>query len=273
MTEPIVAFRGTKTFAGQDVNLVFVDHNDGDTLEIVASSDATELGRIYVNAKVLYAAILAHEAEKYTVSQKSLSSSSASKSSTDAVPMAGKDLRNVAVQLLIDALVPGAAGEGTPVLGPVAVAGLVPDDPLTLAAPPLDVLLAAKPDTVTPFADAVDPGALAGAAGGGASGVADVLAAMVADAAALDATGDALRKNSAEMSDMSSRLNAAFQHDILSAFGAQVLEEAVQDIVDDATVRRPRRGGPGAETMTELAVQYTTSPAPAVEEVKAVVVL
>ena len=159
-------------------------------------------------------------------------------------------------------------------LGPVAVAGLVPDDPLTLAAPPLDVLLAAKPDTVTPFADdALDPGALAGAAGGGASGVADVLAAMVADGAALDATGDALRKNSAEMSDMSSRLNAAFQHDILSAFGAQVLEEAVQDIVDDATVRRPRRGGPGAETMTELAVQYTTSPAPAVEEVKAVVVL
>ena len=254
------------------MNLVFVDHNDGDTLEIVASSDATELGRIYVNAKVLYAAILAHEAEKYDVSQKSLSSSSASKSSTDAVPMAGKDLRNVAVQLLIDALVPGFSGEGIPVLGPVAVVGLVPDDPLTLAAPPLDVLLASKPDTIAPFADAADLGALAGAAGG-ASGVADVLAAMVADAAALDATGDALRKNSAEMSDMSSRLNAAFQHDILSAFGAQVLEEAVQDIVDDATVRRPRRGGPGAETMTELAVQYTTSPAPAVEEVKAVVVL
>jgi len=262
MTEPIVAFRGTKTFAGKDVNLVFVDHNDGETLEIVASSAATELGRIYVNTKVLYAAILAHEAEKYAVS-----SSSASKSSTDAVPMAGKDLRNVAVQLLIDALVPGFAGEGIPVLGPVAVVG-----PLTLAAPPLDVLLAAKPDTVTPFADAADPGASAGAAGG-ASGVADVLAAMVADAAALDATGDALRKNSAEMSDMSSRLNAAFQHNILSAFGAQVLEDAVQDIVDDATVRRPRRGGPGAETMTELAVQYNTSPAPAVEEMKAVVVL
>ena len=264
MTESIVAFRGTKNFVGKDLILTFVDHNNGETVEIVVQeavgSGMTEVGRLYVNAKVLYAAILVKEAQKYadkrSVTSSSMSGGNGSGAVTDAgddgapQAMSPKDLRNVAVQLLIDALAPGS-GEGAEnaaavLLGPVVVAGATP-------APPLDLLLATKPDTVTPFAAAADP--VVGL-GSEASTVADLLTGMVADASALDASGAALQKNSTDVSDLSTQLNSAFQADILSAFGAEVLESAVQEIIDDATVRRPRRGGPGAETMTSLAAQY-----------------
>ncbi len=59
------------------------------------------------------------------------------------------------------------------------------------------------------------------------------------------------------MTDTASTLTMGFQQNILAAFDADVLQDAVQDIIDDATIRRPRRGGPGGETMAALQSQYT----------------
>ena len=62
------------------------------------------------------------------------------------------------------------------------------------------------------------------------------------------------------MTSTAGELTMGFQHDILAAFDADVLQDAVQDIIDDATIRRPRRGGPSVETMAALQSQYKNKP-------------
>ena len=76
------------------------------------------------------------------------------------------------------------------------------------------------------------------------------------DGAQIDSIGASMLDISNKMTDTAASLTMGFQEDILAAFDADVLQDAVQTIIDDATIRRPRRGGPGGETMAALQSQH-----------------
>ena len=77
------------------------------------------------------------------------------------------------------------------------------------------------------------------------------------DGAQMDVIGTNMLGISNKVTDTVATLSMGFQQDILAAFDADVLQDAVQDIIDDATIRRPRRGGPGGDTMAALQSQIT----------------
>ena len=83
------------------------------------------------------------------------------------------------------------------------------------------------------------------------------------DGAQLDIIGTSMLGYSNKMTDTVASLTLGFEQDILAAFDADVLQDAVQDIIDDATIRRPRRGGPGGDTMAALQNQLNKEAAAA----------
>jgi hypothetical protein len=160
-TSPTILFRGQKSLNNRNIDLIFVEHDASQVIEIIGVAASSDLNnsqshsdiqftdRIYVAADKLFAAVTADEQRKHASTEAGSSSSG---------EMNSKDLRNVAVQLLIDALTLDAANDNkdkvSMLLSPIsfgAHAATSSDHNSETTTTNVDVRLETKPEHIQPF--------------------------------------------------------------------------------------------------------------------------